>query len=168
MPCLYGASDGCVSHRNKRYRILHAAPVPRFICSLLKNSPQDCFYLRFFAQLEPRHSRLQAPLTARLKVKGHPDGCPVYMVRVTGLEPVRQRHTPLKRACLPIPAHSHIEQSNYSILFLKCQYQILKKSENNQIKRISINGYCLLTVKRVNNLSKKCQYFYCYFITNMI
>ena len=30
------------------------------------------------------------------------------MVRVTGLEPVRQRHTPLKRACLPIPAHSHI------------------------------------------------------------
>ena len=31
------------------------------------------------------------------------------MVRVTGLEPVRQRHTPLKRACLPIPAHSHIK-----------------------------------------------------------
>ena len=30
------------------------------------------------------------------------------MVRVTGLEPVRQRHTPLKRACLPIPAHSHL------------------------------------------------------------
>ena len=90
------------------------------------------------------------------------------MVRVTGLEPVRQRHTPLKRACLPIPAHSHIEQSNYSILFLKCQYQILKKSENNQIKRISINGYCLLTVKRVNNLSKKCQYFYCYFIKYMV
>ena len=30
------------------------------------------------------------------------------MVRVTGLEPVRQRHTPLKRACLPIPAHSHM------------------------------------------------------------
>ena len=30
------------------------------------------------------------------------------MVRVTGLEPVRQRHTPLKRACLPIPAHSQM------------------------------------------------------------
>ena len=29
------------------------------------------------------------------------------LVRVTGLEPVRRRHTPLKRACLPIPAHSH-------------------------------------------------------------
>ena len=29
------------------------------------------------------------------------------LVRVTGLEPVRQWHTPLKRACLPIPAHSH-------------------------------------------------------------
>jgi len=26
------------------------------------------------------------------------------LVRETGLEPVRQRHTPLKRACLPIPA----------------------------------------------------------------
>ena len=33
---------------------------------------------------------------------------PQRLVRVTGLEPVRQRHTPLKRACLPIPAHSHI------------------------------------------------------------
>ena len=30
------------------------------------------------------------------------------VVRVTGLEPVRHRHTPLKRACLPVPAHSHI------------------------------------------------------------
>ena len=34
-------------------------------------------------------------------------GFPI-LVRVTGLEPVRQRHTPLKRACLPIPAHSQI------------------------------------------------------------
>ncbi len=30
----------------------------------------------------------------------------ISMVRVMGLEPIRQRHTPLKRACLPIPAHS--------------------------------------------------------------
>ncbi len=30
------------------------------------------------------------------------------MVRVPGLDPVRQRHTPLKRACLPVPAHSQI------------------------------------------------------------
>ena len=29
------------------------------------------------------------------------------LVRVTGLEPVRHKHTPLKRACLPVPAHSH-------------------------------------------------------------
>ena len=29
------------------------------------------------------------------------------MVRVTRLELVRHWHTPLKRACLPIPAHSH-------------------------------------------------------------
>ena len=31
------------------------------------------------------------------------------LVRVTRLELVRQRHTPLKRACLPIPAHSHMQ-----------------------------------------------------------
>ena len=29
------------------------------------------------------------------------------MVREMGLEPIRQRHTPLKRACLPIPALAH-------------------------------------------------------------
>ena len=38
------------------------------------------------------------------------------MVRVMGLEPIRQRHTPLKRACLPIPAHS---QTKYSIMLLR-------------------------------------------------
>ena len=51
------------------------------------------------------------------------------LVRVTGLEPVRQRHTPLKRACLPIPAHSHIKlgcnlghNANYYIIcFSICQ-----------------------------------------------
>jgi len=37
-------------------------------------------------------------------------------VRVTGLEPVRHKHTPLKRACLPIPAHSRIK---YGTLFEK-------------------------------------------------
>ena len=30
------------------------------------------------------------------------------LVRETGLEPVRHRHTPLKRACLPIPALSQV------------------------------------------------------------
>ena len=32
----------------------------------------------------------------------------IKVVRVMGLEPIRQRHTPLKRACLPIPAYSHL------------------------------------------------------------
>ena len=52
------------------------------------------------------------------------------MVRVTGLEPVRQRHTPLKRACLPIPAHSH-NFSQREILYhneLRMSIQILKKT----------------------------------------
>ena len=31
-----------------------------------------------------------------------------FLVRQMGLEPIRLRHTPLKRACLPIPALPHI------------------------------------------------------------
>ena len=38
------------------------------------------------------------------------------MVRVTGLEPVRHEHTPLKRACLPIPAHSHTTLTIISLI----------------------------------------------------
>ena len=34
----------------------------------------------------------------------------IGLVRVTGLEPVRQRHTHLKRACLPVPAFSHMKR----------------------------------------------------------
>ena len=34
---------------------------PSLIYALPKNSPPDCFYLRFFAQLEPRHGRLRFP-----------------------------------------------------------------------------------------------------------
>lgn len=33
---------------------------------------------------------------------------PFVLVRKMGLEPTRHGHTHLKRACLPIPAHSHI------------------------------------------------------------
>ena len=43
----------------------------------------------------------------------------VLLVRVTRLELVRRRHTPLKRACLPIPAHSHIVVNRFdSTLFI--------------------------------------------------
>ena len=31
-----------------------------------------------------------------------------FLVREMGLEPIRRRHTHLKRACLPIPALAHI------------------------------------------------------------
>ena len=34
------------------------------------------------------------------------------LVRMTGLEPVRHGHTPLKRACLPVPAHPHLRLLN--------------------------------------------------------
>ena len=50
------------------------------------------------------------------------------LVRQTGLEPVRQRHTPLKRACLPIPALPHACYSLYIIPTTKsCVKHFLKK-----------------------------------------
>ena len=54
---------------------------------------------------------LPARLMRRLKTKRTSEEVLFVLVRVTGLEPVRQRHTPLKRACLPIPAHSHMLHS---------------------------------------------------------
>ena len=38
------------------------------------------------------------------------------VVRETGLEPVRHKHTPLKRACLPIPALA-LNKKYYTIIF---------------------------------------------------
>ena len=40
------------------------------------------------------------------------------LVRVMGLEPIRRGHTPLKRACLPIPAHSHLRRLYYGARLL--------------------------------------------------
>ena len=48
-------------------------PVISLIYALPKNSPQDCFYLRFFAQLEPRHGRLRfppSPLLSQMIIAG--------------------------------------------------------------------------------------------------
>ena len=43
-----------------------------------------------------------------VSTKKHRSGSERCLVREMGLEPTRQRHTHLKRACLPIPALSHI------------------------------------------------------------
>ena len=41
----------------------------------------------------------------------------VLLVRQMGLEPIRRRHTPLKRACLPIPAlPQNIANSSFATL----------------------------------------------------
>ena len=45
------------------------------------------------------------------KNRDRPKGLSRFLVRVTGLEPVRRGHTPLKRACLPVPAHSQISNA---------------------------------------------------------
>ena len=59
------------------------------------------------------------------------------MVRAVGLEPTRHKHTPLKRACLPVPACSHLicnksvrhqtQLVYYTSIFLVCQYLFSKK-----------------------------------------
>ena len=38
-----------------------------------------------------------------------------FLVRQMGLEPIRRRHTPLKRACLPIPALPHLSNARVII-----------------------------------------------------
>ena len=82
----------------------------------------------------------------------------IFLVRVTGLEPVRQRHTPLKRACLPIPAHSHIFSQQellyhnllwLSIVFLKKSIifgqfdfrPVFKATQHNSGMRCCLNFY---------------------------
>ena len=70
------------------------------------NSPPDClvlFALRLLEQIASAiFSLLQAPSPLQNK-KSKPIGLLFLLVRETGLEPVHQRYTPLKRARLPIP-----------------------------------------------------------------
>ena len=54
------------------------------------------------------HIRSSCQVQSYKNKKDRPSGLSFLLVRETGLEPVRLRHTHLKRACLPIPALSHI------------------------------------------------------------
>ncbi len=67
------------------------------------------------------------------------------MVRVVGLEPTRLRHTPLKRACLPIPAYSR-EQ--------KILYTIIHKMSIHKEKKMKITRETDYAVRIVSYLSK--------------
>ncbi len=62
------------------------------------------------------------------------------LVREMGLEPIRDYHTPLKRARLPIPPLSQIcipyrNKWDYSTTKLKCQAFFIKKYKNFQNKK---------------------------------
>ena len=50
------------------------------------------------------------------KNRPHPVDGSLFLVRETGLEPVRLRHTHLKRACLPVPAFSQVRFSAWIII----------------------------------------------------
>ena len=51
----------------------------------------------------------------------------VELVRAVGLEPTRHKHTPLKRACLPIPACSRFNIDYCITMSDVCQQKFLKK-----------------------------------------
>ena len=72
-----------------------------FINALPKNSPPDCFL----------NGRLQVPsqrLTVKIKSSQHKCVNCFLWCEWRDLNPYVVKHTPLKRACLPIPAHSHL------------------------------------------------------------
>ena len=48
------------------------------------------------------------------------------MVRETGLEPVRRKHTPLKRARLPIPPLSHLTVLLGTMVIISNTYTVVK------------------------------------------
>ncbi len=71
---------------------------------LIKKQSTGLFFLTFAALIDfkSHHIYIKENPKTSLTV------CFGILVRVMGLEPIRRGHTPLKRACLPIPAHSHI------------------------------------------------------------
>ena len=62
------------------------------------------------------------------------------MVRETGLEPVRHKHTPLKRACLPIPALA-LNNMYYSISRAVCQLLFLKTQKHVRFLHFTAKGW---------------------------
>ena len=109
---------------------------------VVKNSPPDCF-------LNAPH-----PLGVQKYVFGYKklSGISRYriiLVRETGLEPVRDYHTPLKRARLPIPPLSHIQlrPSRNDCYYIKVKY-ICQHFFTNIFKKIS---GIFLTVPKAQN-----------------
>ena len=66
-------------------------------------------------------SQIKKKTTAYLSV------CGLLLVRAVGLEPTRTKHTPLKRACLPIPACSRTASTEMiiapSVVFVNTFFQ---------------------------------------------
>ena len=76
----------------------------------LAASHRECSYNRTgepsetFCEKEALGSGRMAPFLLQTKNKPEQSELCSGLVRETGLEPVRHGHTPLKRACLPVPA----------------------------------------------------------------
>ena len=65
-------------------------------------------------------------------------------MRVMGLEPIRHKHTPLKRACLPVPAHSLTNINYYSTEVWRCQEKNRKKLKKFYYFSIKSKNSCEL------------------------
>ena len=87
-----------------------------------------------------------------------------FLVREMGLEPTRQRHTHLKRACLPIPALSHIlcrlSFSTTDYVIISQQYSFVKG-----FCKISQKNFCASKIIKIWGLvqEKYCK-FYVYIV----
>ncbi len=80
------------------------------------------------------------------------------LVRETGLEPVRDYHTPLKRARLPIPPLSHIQlrPSRNDCYYIKVKY-ICQHFFTNILKKIS---GIFLTVPKAQNQKNVAEFLF--------
>ncbi len=75
-----------------------------------------------------------------------------------GLEPIRQRHTPLKRACLPIPALPHF--SNARVIISKL-FSIVKDFFEIFLIICFLFGNTLIIEREVVFLAKRITLFFC-------
>ena len=89
-------------------------------------------YLAAWLGFEPRQSESES-LVLTITLSGK------RLVRAVGLEPTRHKHTPLKRACLPIPACSHIcfliktPQKSW-LIYYTCQVMFCQDFFSNFLK----------------------------------
>ena len=90
----------------------------RYLVVRGSDSPPDCHSLPLLLQVPASHKKTDPTLVES-----------AFLVRETGLEPVRRIHTPLKRARLPVPPLSRGNEPIILVLvpFVKCFFAFFCK-----------------------------------------